>query len=365
MASVTFDHVSKRFGEVIALNDLSIRVEDGEFLVLVGPSGCGKSTALMCLAGLEDISSGRILIGDRDVTKVMPKDRDVTMVFRSFALEADLSIFDNIAFRLKYRKMPQGEIDRRVKEVAPILGIEHLLSRKPRQLSGGQRFRVALARAIVAEPAVFLFDGPLASLDPKLRTATRAQLSMLRQRLRTTFVYVTDDQLEALTMASRIVVMKDGIVQQFDTPRNLYERPANMFVAGYIGSPAMNFFEAKLEQVDGQLRADCSSFSVPLTHPADSRRTRIGQRMILGIRPEDIHDPHYLPQDVSVSTVEAQVTLVEFVGAELYVYFRNGDRDFMARVDSRAQYRIGDRAKMALDVRKIHVFDRDTELAVR
>src|SRR5512134_649247 len=253
MASVTFDHVYKRFGEVIAVNDLNIQVADREFLVLVGPSGCGKTTALRCLAGLEDISDGRILIGDQVVNDVAPKDRDIAMVFQSYALYPHMSVYDNMAFGLKLRKTPKADIDRRVKNAADILGIGHLLDRKPRQLSGGQRQRVAVGRAIVREPKVFLFDEPLSNLDAKLRVETRANISKLHQQLQTTFIYVTHDQVEAMTMASRIAVMSAGILQQIDSPQNLYDKPNNLFVAGFIGSPAMNFFPAKINQGDGNL----------------------------------------------------------------------------------------------------------------
>src|SRR5512135_3707068 len=237
MASVTYDHVTKKFNDTTAISDLNIAIEDKEFLVLVGPSGCGKSTALRCLAGLEEISGGRILIGPRDVSNVAPKDRDIAMVFQSYALYPHMSVYDNMAFGLKLRKTPKAEIDRRVKEAAEMLGITHLLSRKPRQLSGGQRQRVAVGRAIVREPKVFLFDEPLSNLDAKLRVQTRAELASLQRRLQTTFIYVTHDQTEAMTMASRIAVMNKGVLQQLDTPQALYDNPDNMFVAGFIGSP--------------------------------------------------------------------------------------------------------------------------------
>ena len=246
MASVTFDKVFKRYGDVTAVNNLNIDVDDKEFLVLVGPSGCGKTTALRCLAGLEEITDGEIKIGDRVVNDVAPKDRDIAMVFQSYALYPHLSVYDNMAFGLKLRKVPKEEIKRRVNEAADILGIHDLLERKPRQLSGGQRQRVAVGRAIVREPKVFLFDEPLSNLDAKLRVAMRAEISKLHQRLQTTFIYVTHDQIEAMTMATRIAVINKGVLQQLDTPQNLYDHPNNLFVAGFIGSPAMNFFPGKL-----------------------------------------------------------------------------------------------------------------------
>src|SRR5512145_3031960 len=253
MASVTFDKVVKKYGDVVAVNNLNIAVDDKEFLVLVGPSGCGKTTALRCLAGLEEISEGEIRIADRVVNDVAPKDRDIAMVFQSYALYPHMSVYDNMAFGLKLRKTPKEEIKRRVNEAAKILGIENLLDRKPRQLSGGQRQRVAVGRAIVREPKVFLFDEPLSNLDAKLRVETRAEISKLHQRLQTTFIYVTHDQVEAMTMATRIAVTNKGMLQQLDTPQAMYDRPANMFVAGFIGSPAMNFFPGKIKKEGGKL----------------------------------------------------------------------------------------------------------------
>ncbi len=267
MASVTYEHVTKKFGDVAAVDDLDIKVDDKEFLVLVGPSGCGKTTALRCLAGLEEISDGKIMIGDRLVNDVAPKDRDIAMVFQSYALYPHLSVFDNMAFGLKLRKVPKDEIKRRVDKAAETLGIADMLNRKPRQLSGGQRQRVAVGRAIVREPKVFLFDEPLSNLDAKLRVQMRAEISKIHQQLQTTFIYVTHDQMEAMTMATRIAVINKGKLQQLDTPQNLYNFPANLFVAGFIGSPAMNFFPAKIRRDGSKMIADANEFSVPL--PAD------------------------------------------------------------------------------------------------
>ena len=257
MASVTYDHVFKRYGEVTAVSDLNLQIEDKEFLVLVGPSGCGKTTALRCLAGLEEISEGKIMIADRVVNDVAPKDRDIAMVFQSYALYPHMSVYDNMAFGLKLRKTPKEDIKRRVDTAAGLLGIQNLLDRKPRQLSGGQRQRVAVGRAIVREPKVFLFDEPLSNLDAKLRVETRANISKLHQQLQTTFIYVTHDQVEAMTMASRIAVINKGILQQIDTPSHLYDNPDNLFVAGFIGSPAMNFFSAKLMKDGEKLYRRC------------------------------------------------------------------------------------------------------------
>src|SRR5512146_249314 len=307
MASVTYEHVVKRFGDVVAVNDLDIKVADKEFLVFVGPSGCGKTTSLRCLAGLEEISDGRIMIGDRVVNDVPPKDRDIAMVFQSYALYPHMSVYDNMAFGLKLRKVPKAEIDKRVKQAAEILGIAQLLDRKPRQLSGGQRQRVAVGRAIVRDPAVFLFDEPLSNLDAKLRVQTRAEISKLHQRLGTTFIYVTHDQVEAMTMASRIAVMKDGLLQQIDTPQNLYDHPANVFVAGFIGSPSMNFFDATLVDQDGKLFVDGGTFKLQV--PDDRKPVYAphrGKKVIFGIRPEDVDAEAYTRPGIIPAKMQAK-----------------------------------------------------------
>ncbi len=366
MASVTYDHLTKKFGDTIAINDLNIAVEDKEFLVLVGPSGCGKSTALRCLAGLEEISGGRILIGSRDVSNVAPKDRDIAMVFQSYALYPHMSVYDNMAFGLKLRKTPKAEIDRRVKEAAEILGIVHLLGRKPKQLSGGQRQRVAVGRAIVREPAVFLFDEPLSNLDAKLRVQTRAEISKLHQRLQTTFIYVTHDQVEAMTMATRIAVMKDGVLQQLDSPQNLYDKPNNIFVAGFIGSPAMNFFDAKLSRADGKLVVDTGAFAVDI--PASKMATfdaHVGKAVVLGVRPEDIHDPNWAPPGIHEAIIPTKVEVTELMGNEVFLYLRSGDKNYVARVDPRTQARIGHDVNVAINMDNMHLFDKETEQAIR
>src|SRR5512134_1588607 len=291
MARVAFENVVKKYGDVTAVNNLNIDVADKEFLVLVGPSGCGKTTALRCLAGLEEITAGDIKIGDRVVNDIAPKDRDIAMVFQSYALYPHLSVYDNMAFGLKLRKLPKDEIKRRVNEAAEVLGITDFLDRKPRQLSGGQRQRVAVGRAIVREPKVFLFDEPLSNLDAKLRVQMRAEISKLHQRLQTTFIYVTHDQIEAMTMATRIAVINKGKLQQIDTPQNLYDRPANLFVAGFIGSPAMNFFAGKLCKDNGKLAVDTGDF---LVHIPDKKAKPyegcVGKDIIFGLRPENIFD---------------------------------------------------------------------------
>ena len=366
MASVTYDHVFKRFGDVTAVNDMNVAVADKEFLVLVGPSGCGKTTALRLLAGLEEISDGKIIIGDRVVNDVAPKDRDIAMVFQSYALYPHLSVYDNMAFGLKLRKFSKDEIKRRVGEAADILGIEDLLDRKPRQLSGGQRQRVAVGRAIVREPKVFLFDEPLSNLDAKLRVAMRAEINKLHQRLQTTFIYVTHDQVEAMTMATRIAVINKGILQQVDTPQVLYDSPNNLFVAGFIGSPAMNFFPAKLRKGDGKLMVDTGTFSVAI--PSENTKVYAGhegKNVIFGIRPEDIHDPKFTPPNVHTENVETQVDVTELMGNEIFLHMLSGENTFVARVDPRSSMRVGEKTQIAFDMDNIHIFDADTEEAIR
>ena len=366
MASVTFKNVVKQFGDVIAVNNLDIEVADKEFLVLVGPSGCGKTTALRSLAGLEEITSGEILIGDRVVNDVAPKDRDIAMVFQSYALYPHLTVYDNMAFGLKLRKVPKDEIKRRVSEAAEILGIQDLLDRKPRQLSGGQRQRVAVGRAIVREPKVFLFDEPLSNLDAKLRVAMRAEISKLHQRLQTTFIYVTHDQTEAMTMATRIAVINKGVLQQLDTPQNLYDEPANLFVAGFIGSPAMNFFPGKLRKDGEKLLVDTGDFSVAIPPKfAKPYEAHAGKDIIFGIRPENIHDVNYIPPNVDSETIAVKVDVTELMGNEIFLYLVSGKNTFVARVDPRSQLKVGEQAQIAFDMDSIHIFDAETEQAIR
>jgi multiple sugar transport system ATP-binding protein len=366
MASVTYDHVYKRFGDVVAVNDLNIHIEDKEFLVFVGPSGCGKTTSLRLLAGLEEISEGNILIGDRVVNDVPPKDRDIAMVFQSYALYPHMSVYDNMAFGLKLRKTPKSEIDRRVKEAADILDIGHLLDRKPKQLSGGQRQRVAVGRAIVREPAVFLFDEPLSNLDAKLRVQTRAQLTRLHQRLATTFIYVTHDQVEAMTMASRIAVMKDGLLQQIDTPQHLYDHPHNVFVAGFIGSPSMNFFDATLAESDGKLEINTGGFRLEVPgEKANEWRQFKGREVIFGIRPEDIHAKPFVPPGILESDTRARVDVTELMGNEIFLYMMTKDnKQFIARVDPRVQTHPGEELDLAINMSNAHVFDPKTEVSL-
>ena len=366
MASVTFEHVYKRFGDVIAVNDLNIQIADKEFLVLVGPSGCGKTTALRCLAGLEEISDGKIMIGDRVVNDVAPKDRDIAMVFQSYALYPHMSVYDNMAFGLKLRKVPKDEIKKRVEFAATTLGIEALLDRKPRQLSGGQRQRVAVGRAIVREPKVFLFDEPLSNLDAKLRVETRANISKLHQQLQTTFIYVTHDQVEAMTMATRIAVISKGLLQQIDTPQTLYDHPDNLFVAGFIGSPSMNFFKVKLVRGDGKLFIDGGSFKVEVPpERVDLYMKYVDKSVIMGIRPENIHDPHYQPSGIFPQPVEGKVDVTELMGNEIFLYVTTGEHSFVARVDPRTKVSMGEQTQVMFNLNNMHLFDTETELAIR
>ena len=358
MASVTYDHVWKKFGDVTALQNLDIHIEDKEFLVLVGPSGCGKTTALRCLAGLEEVTEGQVLIDNQVVNDVAPKDRDIAMVFQSYALYPHMSVFDNMAFGLKLRKVPKADIQTRVEKAATILGIETLLKRKPRELSGGQRQRVAVGRAIVREPKVFLFDEPLSNLDAKLRVQTRAELSKLHTQLHTTFVYVTHDQIEAMTMATRIAVINKGILQQLDTPQNLYDSPQNLFVAGFIGSPSMNFFDGHLRKDGSSLFIDLGSFSVKVPNARKATyMDYVDKEIIFGIRPEDIHNPQFLPPSITPEYVDVKVDVTELMGNEIFLYLLNGNHTCIARVDPRTRVKMGDQIQVALNMDNFHIFD--------
>ena len=366
MSSVTYDHVTKRFDEVIAVNNLDLEIKDKEFLVLVGPSGCGKSTALRCLAGLEDITEGDIKIDGEVVNDVAPKDRDIAMVFQSYALYPHMTVYDNMAFGLKLGKYSKDEIERRVNSAADILGIQELLDRKPRQLSGGQRQRVALGRAIVREPKVFLLDEPLSNLDAKLRVQTRSEITKLHKRLGTTFVYVTHDQVEAMTMASRIAVLNFGLLQQIDTPQNLYDHPTNLFVAGFIGSPSMNFFNAQIRKNGNEIFIDTGPFTVSVPeNRKKSLQGYIGKSVIFGLRPEDIHDPNYAPPGITPQEIEAKVDITELMGNEIFLFLKSGEHNFIARVDPRTQANMGDTVKVALNMDNMHVFDKETEEIIR
>jgi multiple sugar transport system ATP-binding protein len=365
VAGVTFSHVTKRFGDNTVVRDLHIEIADKEFLVFVGPSGCGKSTSLRMLAGLEEISEGEIKIGDRVVNNVAPKDRDVAMVFQSYALYPHMTVYDNMAFGLRLRKTPKQIIDERVHEAAKSLGIDHLLDRRPRQLSGGQRQRVAVGRAIVREPAVFLMDEPLSNLDAKLRVEARSFISKLHQRLETTFIYVTHDQTEAMTMGTRICVLNAGELQQVDSPFNLYHNPRNVFVAGFIGSPAMNFFDAELKKDGEQVLVDTGVFqlAVPAAKAAPFM-SHVGKRIIFGIRPEDIHDAEFIPPGITPAHIEANVDVLEQMGNEVIVYLEEGGKSFIARIDPRTKAAVGSRISAVLDMDNMHLFDVDTEQAL-
>ena len=378
MASLSLRNVYKRYpGGVTAVSDFNLEIKDKEFIILVGPSGCGKSTTLRMVAGLEEISDGEILIGDRVVNDVAPKDRDIAMVFQNYALYPHMTVFDNMAFGLKLRKTPKDEIKRRVEEAARILDISHLLERKPKALSGGQRQRVALGRAIVREPKVFLLDEPLSNLDAKLRAQMRTEISKLHLKLGTTFIYVTHDQTEAMTMGTRIVVMKDGLIQQVDTPQNLYLYPGNLFVAGFIGSPQMNFIDSKLLKEgddffvefgteDTKTRAGVKyKIKLPASKNKDNvLEEYVGKEIIMGIRPEDVHNEEELIAANKDGIVEADVEVTELMGAETYLYMRCEGQSINARVAPTNTARPGDKIQIAIETKKIHIFDKDTELTI-
>ncbi len=363
MAGVRLEHIFKRYTDSIAVNDVNFDIMDREFLVLLGPSGCGKSTTLRLIAGLEELSEGNIYIGDRVVNDVPPKDRDIAMVFQSYALYPHMSVYDNLAFGLKLRKTPKGQIEERVRSAAETLGIGQLLQRKPRQLSGGQRQRVALGRAIVREPQVFLMDEPLSNLDAKLRVQTRAELIKLHQRLQTTIVYVTHDQTEAMTMGSRIAVMRDGLLQQLGAPTEVYDHPTNVFVAGFIGTPSMNFFRSELRSEGDKLYADAGSFRITL--PVEKRAglaANAQRQVIMGIRPEDIYDAREFPDAQGYGNVATMpVEVVERMGNETLVYLLAGQTPAVARLDARTPAEAGKPLEMAFDANRVHLFDPDTE----
>ncbi len=369
MAGVGLKNVYKRYeGGVVAVSDFSIDIEDKEFIILVGPSGCGKSTTLRMIAGLEEITEGEIYIDDKLVNDVQPKDRDIAMVFQNYALYPHMTVYDNMAFGLKLRKVPKPEIKRRVTEAAKILEIEHLLDRKPKALSGGQRQRVALGRAIVRDPKVFLMDEPLSNLDAKLRVQMRVEITKLHQRLQTTIVYVTHDQTEAMTMGTRIVVMKDGFIQQIDDPSNLYLHPQNTFVAGFIGMPPMNFINADLS-VDGNA-VKVSFGDVVLTLPekysTDEVKAYDGKEIILGIRPEAINDDIRFVEQHPNTQIRAHVDVVEMLGAETYLYITvAGSNNMISRVDPTVSHsKVGDDVTLAVDGNRVHLFDKETELVI-
>ena len=378
MASLSLRGIYKRYpGGVVAVSDFTMNIKDKEFIILVGPSGCGKSTTLRMIAGLEEISEGELFIGDRLVNDVAPKDRDIAMVFQNYALYPHMTVFENMAFGLKLRKVPKDEIKKLVEEAAKILDIAHLLDRKPKALSGGQRQRVALGRAIVRDPQVFLLDEPLSNLDAKLRAQMRTELSKLHKKLGTTFIYVTHDQIEAMTMGDRIVVMKDGYIQQIDSPINLYENPVNKFVAGFMGSPQMNFINAKLIMLNGKYTVEFGSEDTKTTRgrkfyvelpgaKADTEALKyyVDKEVILGIRPENIHDEEMFLSNAKTGLIEATVDVTEMMGAESYLYLTCEGIPLTARVSSRCTARPQDVIKLALDPNKVHLFDPNDEHSI-
>ncbi len=355
MAGLQLKGIYKKYpGGVVAVSDVNLEIRDKEFIVLVGPSGCGKSTTLRMIAGLEEISEGELYIGDRLVNDIAPKDRDIAMVFQNYALYPHMTVFDNMAFGLKLRKVPKDEIERKVNEAAKILDLTHLLDRKPKAMSGGQRQRVALGRAIVRSPKVFLLDEPLSNLDAKLRAQMRTEISKIHKKLGTTFIYVTHDQTEAMTMGDRIVCMKDGFVQQVDTPQNLYENPTNKFVAGFLGSPQMNFIDASLKEEYGQYVVEFGSddtkssrgvkyqIIVPESKVNQDLANYVGKEIILGVRPESIHDEEMFISNATTGIIEADVDITELMGAETFLYLQCEGIPLTARVDPRSTARPGD-----------------------
>ena len=363
MAEVILKNIRKVYDkDVVAVDDANIEIKDKEFVVLVGPSGCGKSTTLRMIAGLEEITGGEISIDGKVVNDVPPKDRDIAMVFQNYALYPHMTVYQNMAFGLKLRKYPKDEIDARVQEAADILGIQELLERKPKALSGGQRQRVAVGRAIVRKPKVFLFDEPLSNLDAKLRVQMRAEISKLHNKLEATMVYVTHDQTEAMTMGDRIVVMKDGLIQQIDEPLSLYNKPVNQFVASFIGSPSMNLIRGKISSSGGNLAFD--EGNVQLTLPAsygERLSSHVDKDVILGIRPEDIHDPDTIGRNVEIVEIEATVEVVEPMGNEVFLNLTTGKTAFVARVDPLHMPKIDQRVKLVIEINKAHFFDLDSE----
>ena len=368
MAGLELKNIVKKFPNgVVAVRDFNLNVADQEFIIFVGPSGCGKTTTLRMIAGLEEITEGELYIGDRLMNDVAPKDRDIAMVFQNYALYPHMSVYDNMAFGLKLRKTPKAEIEKRVRDAATILDIEHLLDRKPKALSGGQRQRVAMGRAIVREPKVFLMDEPLSNLDAKLRVQMRTEITKLHQRLKTTFVYVTHDQTEAMTLGTRIVVMKDGLAMQIDSPVNLYNKPQNLFVAGFIGSPQMNLVEVQVEKRGEDAYLLFGEYPIKL--PEGKAKAVLdggydGKIVVMGVRPEDMHDEEAFIASSPDSIVETEVEVHELLGAEVYLYLLCAGQQMVARVNPRTTAQAGDTIKMALDVQRIHVFDKDTELVI-
>lgn len=365
MASLSLQHIYKRYpGDVVAVTDFNLEIADKEFIILVGPSGCGKSTTLRMIAGLEEISDGELYIGDQLVNDVAAKDRDIAMVFQSYALYPHMTVFDNMAFGLKLRKIPKPEIKRLVEEAARVLDITHLLDRRPKALSGGQRQRVALGRAIVRDPKVFLLDEPLSNLDAKLRAQMRTEISKLHQRLGTTFIYVTHDQTEAMTMGDRIVVMKDGIIQQVDNPQRLYDQPCNLFVAGFIGSPQMNFIDGKLSKRGSDFYAEFGKYAIKLPGEKNSEAklgAYAGKEVVIGIRPEHLYNEPENLTKYADGQIEAKVEVTELMGNETYLYLDCQGNSLTARVSPNGNEHPGDVVKLAMNPASVYIFDKETE----
>jgi len=355
MAEVLLTKVMKRFGDFVAVNEIDLAVDDGSFTVLVGPSGCGKTTTLRMIAGLEEVTGGEVRIGDRVVNRVPPKDRDIAMVFQNYALYPHMDVYNNMAFGLKLRKVPKKEIEQRVRAAASLLGIEEKLKSKPRELSGGQRQRVAVGRAIVRNPKVFLFDEPLSNLDAKLRVQMRIELEQLHHKLRTTTVYVTHDQVEAMTLGGKIAVMRDGVIHQYASPQETYDHPLNQFVAGFIGSPAMNFLAARATMNGGTISLTGAGFTINL--PADGRIDTVPEQVIVGIRPEDLTGPLTEGENL----LEMTVTVTEPLGNELLVYADCGGEQVVANLDPHQHVEIDSTIKLALNLSTLHLFDSETE----
>lgn len=362
MAEVLLKGVGKVYeGNIRAAKDVNITVEDREFVVLVGPSGCGKSTTLRMIAGLEDITEGEIFIDGKIVNDVPPKDRDIAMVFQNYALYPHMSVYDNMAFGLKIRKFSKEEIKKRVGEAAKILDIEELLDRKPKALSGGQRQRVAVGRAIVRQPKVFLFDEPLSNLDAKLRVTMRAEISSLHNRLNATMIYVTHDQIEAMTMADKIVVMKDGLIQQIGSPLDLYNNPSNRFVAGFIGSPPMNFMNVEVKEEGGKLIIDEGTFNLEVKG-CEYLKSYVGKNVVFGVRPEDLH---YAEKEKAGSTIPSKITVIEPLGAEIHLYLNTDNHQFIARTGPEINMKVDQQVYFAPDFSKVSFFDLETDLMIK
>ncbi|MDI3517419.1 MAG: multiple sugar transport system ATP-binding protein [Thermotogota bacterium] len=366
MAQVVLEHVDKIYPNgVHAVKDANLTVEDKEFTVLLGPSGCGKTTTLRMIAGLEEITKGTIKIDGKVVNDVEPKDRDIAMVFQNYALYPHMTVYQNMAFGLKLRKFPKDEIDKRVREAARILGIEELLDRKPKQLSGGQRQRVAVGRAIVRNPKVFLFDEPLSNLDAKLRVQMRSELKKLHHRLEATIIYVTHDQIEAMTMADKIVIMRDGVIQQIGGPHEVYNKPANIFVAGFIGSPAMNFVNSTVIRGDGGLWIKASGFQVKVPKEyEDALADYIDKEIIFGIRPENIYDKFFARDAQPYNTITGRVDVVEPLGSETLLHVTVGEDEIVAKVDPKTKAEVDQPIDLVFDMTAMHAFDKETQKAI-